>query len=142
MRNALGKRKHLFSPHSVQCLPINYSGTFSWQTGRVQPPPPPSPGPCPNTSPFGILKIESYFFFSFGKLVCFLLSLWDHRNTLSLNIHKHKFEKPDVGMIHRNKRMPLLLTIHGSWHRRVGNLPRLFHSLYPVPPASRQLCFL
>ena len=137
----LGKGNTCFPPTQFNAYPfITQEHLAGRQEGYS--PLPASLGPCPNTSPFGILKIKRYFFFSFGKLVCFLLSLWDHRNTLSLNIHKHKFEKPDVGMIHRNKRMPLLLTIHGSWHRRVGNLPRLFHSLYPVPPASRQLCFL
>lgn len=137
----LGKGNTCFPPTQFNAYPLI---TQEHLAGRQEgySPLPASLGPCPNTSPFGILKIKRYFFFSFGKLVCFLLSLWDHRNTLSLNIHKHKFEKPDVGMIHRNKRMPLLLTIHGSWHRCVGNLPRLFHSLYPVPPASRQLCFL
>lgn len=93
MRNAPGKRKHLFPPPpQFNAYPLI---TQEYLAGRQEgySPLPPSPRPCPNTSPFGILKIKSYFFFSFGKLVCFLLSLWDHRNTLSLNIHKHKFEK-------------------------------------------------
>lgn len=64
------------------------------------------PSPCPNTTPFGILKL-SFFFFSFGKLVHFYtasMGPWEY--SVPEYIRKPKFEKLDVGMIHRNKRMP------------------------------------
>lgn len=41
----LGKEKHLFPPHLVQFLPINYLGIFRWQACRVQHPRALAPAP-------------------------------------------------------------------------------------------------
>ena len=64
----LGKGNTCFPPTQFNAYPLI---TQEHLAGRQEGynPLPASPGPCPNTSPFGILKIKRYFFFSFGSVV-------------------------------------------------------------------------
>lgn len=65
MRNVLGERETPVFSTLISSLPINSPGICRWQTSRAQlfhtHPLPFSVRP--STSPLGILKLKSYFFF-------------------------------------------------------------------------------
>ena len=131
MRNALGKRETpVFPPTPFNSYPLITQEYFTGRHEGYSPRPQhththTSLSLSLNTSPFGVLNIKGYFFFSFGKSqFAFILSPWGRRNTPGRNMHQHKAEKPHVGTRRGKQRpAPLLLTIHGSWHCLCGICP-------------------